>query len=106
MMEEPVMMEGPVGTEGPVVVVGAGLMGVGIALIFARTGRTVRLVESDAACRATALGRLDTQLKLLVHEGLLTQAEARAAAQPRDASPSPPPSTRAFTPPLFSSSRQ
>lgn len=64
-----------------VVVVGAGLMGVGIALTFARAGRAVRLVERDAACRATAVGRLDTQLELLVHEGLLTQTEALAAAQ-------------------------
>lgn len=65
---------------GHVLVVGAGLMGAGIAQIFALAGHQVSLVDTAVQVRATALDRCRTQCAALVAAGLLTAAEVEAAA--------------------------
>ncbi|MHB0980591.1 MAG: 3-hydroxyacyl-CoA dehydrogenase family protein [Thermoleophilia bacterium] len=63
-----------------VVVVGAGLMGVGIAQTFAAAGHSVLVVDSDRRCLAAVRARLESQLALLTTHGLTTAADAVATA--------------------------
>lgn len=63
-----------------VVVVGAGLMGVGIAQTFAAAGHSVLVVDTDRRCLAAVHARLDSQLALLTAHGLATAAGALATA--------------------------
>jgi 3-hydroxyacyl-CoA dehydrogenase len=64
---------------GLVVVVGAGLMGHGIAQLFAQAGATVRLHDLDEATLSAGLAALEASLALLVEEEVLAPAEAAAA---------------------------
>lgn len=66
--------------EQAVVVVGAGLMGVGIALVFAQAGHPVTLVDTDPACRERALPRLRDELAELVGYGVLSAGDTRLIA--------------------------
>ena len=63
----------------PVAVVGCGLMGSGIAEVFARAGRTVLVheIDEDAACRGRA--RIEASLARVTRSGKLTDAEAEQA---------------------------
>lgn len=63
-----------------VVVVGAGLMGVGIAQTFAAAGHPVLVVDTDPRCLAAVHTRLDSQLAFLTARGLATAAGALATA--------------------------
>jgi len=63
----------------PVVVVGAGIMGHGIAQLWARAGHEVRLVETDPVQLARGLAAAASELDLLVEEGLMGRADAEAA---------------------------
>jgi len=63
----------------PVAVVGAGIMGHGIAQLWARAGHEVRLVETDPVQLARGLATVASELELLVEEGLLGRAAATAA---------------------------
>jgi 3-hydroxybutyryl-CoA dehydrogenase len=62
-----------------VVVVGAGLMGVGLAQVFATAGHSVVLVEQIEDCRVEAPARLRNGLDFLVGHSLLDPATAAAA---------------------------
>lgn len=66
-------------TRTQMVVVGAGLMGVGIAQTFAVAGHPVLIVDTDARCLAAVRPRLEAQLALLTAHGLATAADAQAA---------------------------
>lgn len=68
--------------DAPVGVVGAGLMGAEIALVFALGGRRVLLNDRDPATAQAALVRLDALLERGVARGLYT-AEERAEAPSR-----------------------
>lgn len=65
--------------EGPVAVVGAGLMGHGIAQLYARAGFEVRLCDTGEEVLGRALREAAAELDLLVEEGALGRAEAEAA---------------------------
>ncbi len=65
--------------EGPVAVVGAGLMGHGIAHLYARAGYEVRLCDASEEALARAGREAAAELDLLVEEGVLARAEAGAA---------------------------
>lgn len=65
--------------EGPVAVVGAGLMGHGIAHLYARAGIEVRLCDTGEAILERARREAASELDLLVEEGVLSRAEAVAA---------------------------
>jgi 3-hydroxybutyryl-CoA dehydrogenase len=60
-------------------VVGCGLMGSGIAEVFARVGRRVVVHEVDAAAAARGRARIDTSLERAVTAGKLDAEEAAAA---------------------------
>ncbi len=62
-----------------VVVVGAGVMGHGIAQLFAQAGARVKLQDPDQARLAAGLAAIETSLALLVEEEVLSPAEAAAA---------------------------
>ena len=62
-----------------IAVIGAGLMGHGIALELAAHGREVRLFDSDARQREQASVRVAGSLDLLVGSGNLTPAQGTAA---------------------------
>lgn len=62
-----------------VAVVGAGLVGLGWAIVFARAGRRVRVFDADAGTRAAAPARLRAGLDDLVRFDLLDDAESVAA---------------------------
>lgn len=62
-----------------VVVIGAGVMGHGIAQLFAQAGARVRLHDLDEARLAPGLAAVETSLALLVEEEVLSPAEAAAA---------------------------
>jgi 3-hydroxybutyryl-CoA dehydrogenase len=66
---------------GLVVVVGAGLMGAGIAQVFAVAGHEVALTDTDGDCLTRVPDRLAAQLRFLVDQGLLTGCEAAAARE-------------------------
>ena len=68
-------------TRGSVVVVGAGLMGVGIGLVFAAAGHDVVLGDVDPYCREQVRPRLQAALETMMREGLSSPAHAEAAGQ-------------------------
>ncbi len=49
----------------PVAIIGGGLMGVGIAQVFAAAGHDVRIMDPDAAVRGSVIGRLSEGLAAL-----------------------------------------
>lgn len=57
------------GSKPPVGVVGAGQMGVGVALCFARAGHPVTVADPSPQARATAPGRLRRDLRLAALTG-------------------------------------
>ncbi|MCJ7797929.1 MAG: 3-hydroxyacyl-CoA dehydrogenase NAD-binding domain-containing protein, partial [Thermoleophilia bacterium] len=65
---------------GTVVVVGAGLMGVGIAVVFSLAGHRVTLIESEPGGRSLALPRVRQAMEVEVEHGLIGPREAEAAA--------------------------
>ena len=66
----------------PVTVVGAGVMGHGIAQLFATAGAAVRLHDVSPGRLEGALGEVERSLRLLVQEGVLeTSAAASARAR-------------------------
>lgn len=58
-------------------VVGAGLMGGGIATVFANAGLPVTIVEADAAALTKGLGAIQGNFESSVKRGRLSEAEAR-----------------------------
>lgn len=64
-----------------IAVVGAGIMGHGIAQTLAVGGYQVTLSDLTDAILATAMGRVRTNLDLFVANGFITEAEARAAIE-------------------------
>ena len=67
-------------TVEPVVVVGAGLMGVGIAVVFSLAGHQVTLIENDADRRRLAMARLRQALDVEVEHDLIDVRAADTAA--------------------------
>ena len=65
---------------GTVVVVGAGLMGVGIAVVFSLAGHRVTLIESEPHSRSEALPRVRRALDVEVEHDLIDSPMAEAAA--------------------------
>jgi 3-hydroxybutyryl-CoA dehydrogenase len=63
----------------PVLVVGAGIMGAGIAQVAAQAGHTVRMFDSRAGAAAEACAKLEQALEGLVSKGKLDAEQARAA---------------------------
>jgi 3-hydroxyacyl-CoA dehydrogenase len=59
-------------------VIGAGLMGGGIATVFANAGLAVTIVEADAAALARGLDTVKGNYESSVKRGRVTEAEARA----------------------------
>ncbi len=64
-----------------VLVIGAGIMGSGIAQVAALAGHFVRLHDTRDGAAATAKGKLATQLQSLVGKGRLSEEMASAALQ-------------------------
>ena len=64
-----------------IAVVGAGLMGHGIALEFAVAGHQVRLNDVSDERLQEALGSIDASLELLARTGLVTERDATLAKQ-------------------------
>jgi 3-hydroxybutyryl-CoA dehydrogenase len=69
-----------IGRERAVFVVGAGIMGAGIAQIAAQAGHPVRLYDAREGAAAGAVGKLAATLDGLAAKGKLDPAEARAVA--------------------------
>lgn len=69
----------PPGAETRIGVVGAGLMGAEIALVFALAGMDVLLHDRDAAALGAALARLSTLLERGVARGIYTDAQRASA---------------------------
>jgi 3-hydroxybutyryl-CoA dehydrogenase len=65
--------------ERRVAVIGAGVMGHGIAQLFAQAGAAVRLQDAETARLATGLAALEASLSLLVEEEAISPQEAAAA---------------------------
>jgi 3-hydroxybutyryl-CoA dehydrogenase len=65
--------------EGAVAVLGAGVMGHGIAQLFAQAGASVRLQDVEGDRLAAGLSTVEASLALLVEEQVLTAAQAAAA---------------------------
>ena len=61
-----------------VLVVGAGIMGTGIAQVAAQAGHRVMLFDVQSAAAATARTRLESTFEKLVAKGKFTNAEAAA----------------------------
>jgi 3-hydroxyacyl-CoA dehydrogenase len=61
-----------------VVVVGAGVMGHGIAQVFAGAGYTVRLVDRDSTVLERARERITGNVKTLITEGRIKADDAPA----------------------------
>lgn len=59
-----------------VAIVGAGLVGSGWAIVFARAGATVRVFDGDAGIRATVLGHIAASLAELRDIGLVDGVDA------------------------------
>ena len=68
-----------IGDVGTVGVVGAGLMGSGIALNFALAGYETIVCDLEDDVLAGARARIDGALAMFVEEGLTTSADADAA---------------------------
>jgi 3-hydroxybutyryl-CoA dehydrogenase len=62
----------------PILVVGAGLMGAGIAQVAAQAGHAVRLLDAREGAAASAKDKLATTLAGLVAKGKLDAADAQA----------------------------
>lgn len=69
-----------VGTAG-VAIVGAGLVGMGWAIVFARAGLAVRIFDRSADLMAGLPARLDKSLADLAEAGLIDETPARIAAR-------------------------
>jgi 3-hydroxybutyryl-CoA dehydrogenase len=67
------------GASTPVLVVGAGIMGAGIAQVAAQAGHTVRLFDAREGAAADACAKLGQALDGLVAKGRLDADEAKAA---------------------------
>ena len=67
--------------QGRIAVVGGGSIGIGWAIVFARAGWTVHLVEPDAGRRAAVQGDLTARLDRLAANGLLDGSPASVAAR-------------------------
>ena len=67
-------------SETPVFVVGAGIMGAGIAQVAAQAGHAVRLFDTRDGAAASACDKLATTLDGLAAKGRLDLAEAKASA--------------------------
>ena len=67
-----------IGRDTPVLVVGAGIMGAGIAQVAAQAGHTVRLFDARDGAAAAACAKLDLALEGLVGKGKLDADEAKA----------------------------
>jgi 3-hydroxybutyryl-CoA dehydrogenase len=65
--------------ERAVAVIGAGVMGHGIAQLFAQAGAAVRLQEVEPARLSTGLAAMEASLSLLVEEEAISPQEAAAA---------------------------
>jgi 3-hydroxyacyl-CoA dehydrogenase len=65
--------------EQAVAVIGAGVMGHGIAQLFAQAGSAVRLHDAETHRLAAGLAALESSLELLVEEEVLSPQEAAAA---------------------------
>ena len=63
----------------PVLVVGAGIMGAGIAQVAALAGHAVRLFDSRDGAAALAIAKLGATFDSLVNKGKLTPEAAQAA---------------------------
>jgi 3-hydroxybutyryl-CoA dehydrogenase len=68
------------GRDTPVLVVGAGIMGAGIAQVAAQAGHTVRLYDAREGAAAAACAKLAATLDGLAAKGKLDPDEARAIA--------------------------
>ena len=68
-----------------VAVVGAGLIGRGWAIVFARAGHDVMIYDADAAALATSLAALEVSLRDLNTAGLLDEKPAVVRARIRSA---------------------
>src|SRR5262249_28086245 len=75
------VVESDVPRPGPVAVVGGGSIGVAFAVVFARSGRQVRLQEPDVGRRATIPAELATRLAALREHGLLAESPEAVAAR-------------------------
>jgi len=62
----------------PVLVVGAGIMGAGIAQVAAQAGHTVRLFDAREGAAAAACAKLEQALEGLVAKGKLDEEKAKA----------------------------
>ena len=71
-------MNSDIGRDTPVLVVGAGIMGAGIAQVAAQAGHTVRLFDARDGAAAAACAKLDLALEGLVGKGKLDADEAKA----------------------------
>ncbi len=67
------------GTIGNVAIIGAGLVGSGWAIVFARSGATVRAFDSDAAIRASVFDRIRASLEDMQAVGLVDRIDAIVA---------------------------
>ena len=68
------------GAGTPVLVVGAGIMGAGIAQVAAQAGHTVRLFDAREGAAAAACAKLEQALEGLVAKGKLDAEQAKATA--------------------------
>ncbi|MEP7300021.1 MAG: 3-hydroxyacyl-CoA dehydrogenase [Caldimonas sp.] len=69
-----------IGRDAPVLVVGAGIMGAGIAQVAAQAGHTVRIFDAREGAADAACARLATTLEGLAAKGRLDPAEAKLIA--------------------------
>lgn len=67
-----------------VAVVGAGTMGAGIAQVFAQSGFTVKLIDSNEQALERGLERIHASLEKLVGKGRLEESVAEGARQALD----------------------
>lgn len=61
-------------SDGPVAIVGGGSIGVAFALVFARAGHAVRIIDPDVERRVLIPGEVDAKLAPLESAGLLAEA--------------------------------
>src|SRR5689334_20683868 len=65
--------------KGPIAVVGAGLVGAGWAIVFARAGHLVRIYDSEAGVRAKVLDGIRANAQDLKSFDLIDDVEALMA---------------------------
>src|SRR6185437_15220629 len=73
------MGEGEMAPARTMAVIGNGIIGYGIAEVFAGAGWKVRLIGRDAKSLAGARARIGASLKLFVANRLMTEAGRKAA---------------------------